>query len=270
MRNRSREYLRIQRSTHPPHREEEERLTRRDPAPRTADCTSSPESFPGAGTASGFPSHPCPLFQSGPKSEPSALYRLDALVHEVERQCIAYCVPSFTAKTETARKIEELKYEISLGISRAKADMDAFMRAQGSTLDRSVLASIGTHFNYKLEIMVSRINASLGRIEAGRLPTEQEADRGSASASAESVYKSVHFISRIIAELKSLVVSQTDKIERLDMAMDKIAHGSSQTAKEISSISTFGSHVKNRIITVLFCSIMVLIVLSTLKTATSR
>ncbi|KAI5170849.1 hypothetical protein NEFER03_0308 [Nematocida sp. LUAm3] len=199
------------------------------------------------------------------------LRMLKNLVQRVEEECAAYCVPSFKSKKEIAKKIEVLRYEIAIELAKAKGTMEQFTQKYKESLNHSLVESIGTHFHYTLDGLVGRLHSSLEEIEKEKkthspvqsLPSES-------SSSVEGVYRSVYFISTIIKELKTVILSQTDKIDRLDVAMDTVSLSSEKSTKEIVTLSTFGSHVKNRVITILFLSIFILIVLSAIKASSHR
>ncbi|OAG31969.1 hypothetical protein NEDG_00444 [Nematocida displodere] len=197
----------------------------------------------------------------------SLLKDLDDSVGCVEKECLAYSIPRFTSKQDIVQRIEQLKYQVALKLTKAKTVMSEFSAKYHRSINSSLVESIGVHFHYKLDLMIVRTNASLRRIEQAKA---SHSERESSSASLEGVYKSVYFISSIIRELKGVVLSQSEKIERLDTAMDRVTDSARKTSGEISSISTFGSQVKNRIITLLFFSILVLILLSAIKAYTHR
>ncbi|KAI5181958.1 hypothetical protein NEOKW01_2108 [Nematocida sp. AWRm80] len=196
------------------------------------------------------------------------LSTLKILVDSVEKECLLYCIPTFASKGMISDRITSLRYKIALTLTRSKGIMEEFSTKYKRSINHSLVESIGTHFHFKLDHLISRMNKALEKIEESRDQlTERTTDKRlpNDKASVEEVYKSVFFITNIIRELKSVVLSQSDKIERLDTLMDTVTHGAEKTKKEITSISTFGSQIKNRIITILFLSIFVLIVLSTIK-----
>ncbi|KAI5189202.1 hypothetical protein NEMIN01_0368 [Nematocida minor] len=196
------------------------------------------------------------------------LAMLDGLVSQVEKECTLYCIPTFNSKIEIVKRIEGLKYEIAVNLTKAKGIMDHFSSSFKKSINHILVESVGVHFHYKIDKIIARMNESLRKIEAAReeeAQMEEKTEEQGNKAGIESVYKSVYYINTIIRELKTVVISQSDKIERLDMAMDHVSSSAYKSINEISSISTFGSHMKNRIISVLFCSILVLVVLSTIK-----
>ncbi|KAI5189564.1 hypothetical protein NECID01_0587 [Nematocida sp. AWRm77] len=203
----------------------------------------------------------------------SELESLKELVGKVEKECMLYCAPGFTSKAGIAKRIDEHRYAIAVTLSKAKGLMETFSQTYEKSFNPSLINSISTHFHYKLDALVFQMNGSLCCIEEARTAFPDLGERvpsDSDKATIEGVYKSVYFITTVIRELKSVVLSQSDKIERLDCAMDLVAHSAKKSSKEISSISTFGSQIKNRVITVLFFSIFILIVLSTLKAYSYR
>ncbi|KAH9387288.1 uncharacterized protein NEMAJ01_2184 [Nematocida major] len=189
-----------------------------------------------------------------------SLSLLESLTSRVEKECALYCIPSFKSKTDVVRRIESLKCEIALNLTKAKGIMDHFSTAYRKSINHVLVESIGVHFHYKIDAILARMNDSLQRIEGSRELLSAEG-----KSTVESVYKSVFYINTIIKELKAVVISQSDKIERLDTAMEYVSSSAKKSAGEISSIATFGSHAKNRIISVLFFCILVLVALSTMK-----
>ncbi|KAI5167002.1 hypothetical protein NEIRO03_2021 [Nematocida sp. AWRm78] len=190
------------------------------------------------------------------------LSKLEELVISVEKECSMYCIPSFESKGKTIAKIEQMKYEISIVLTKSKGILDYFSQNFKKSINYTLVESISVHFHYKIDRLINRMNASMANIEKIKEPssTEQKSING-----AESVYKSVYHITELIRELKTVVISQSDKIERLDIAMDYVSNSANKSVNEIANISVFGSHIKNRIISVLFSCIFVLVVLSTLK-----
>ncbi|EIJ87507.1 hypothetical protein NEPAR06_0088 [Nematocida parisii] len=189
------------------------------------------------------------------------LSKLEELVISVEKECSIYCIPSFESKGKTIAKIEQMKYEISIVLTKSKGILDYFSQNFKKSINYTLVESISVHFHYKIDRLINRMNASMANIEKIKEPsTEQKSTNG-----AESVYKSVYHITELIRELKTVVISQSDKIERLDIAMDYVSNSANKSVNEIANISVFGSHIKNRIISVLFSCIFVLVVLSTLK-----
>lgn len=193
----------------------------------------------------------------------SSLSLLDHLVTDVEKECTVYCRPTFKSRIETARKIEKLKYEVAVNLTKAKGVMDYFAQNYKKSINYVLVESIGVHFHYKIDGLIGRLNQSLAAIE--NIRNREDSPGPNDTTGVEGVYKSVYYISTIIRELKTVVVSQSDKIERLDMAMEHVSSSAYKSIHEIGSISTFGSHIKNRIISVLFCSILVLVAVSTIK-----
>lgn len=192
-----------------------------------------------------------------------SLSLLDKLVSQVERECEIYCKPTFKSRADIARRIEGLKYEIAVNLTKAKGIMDYFSQNYRKSINYVLVESIGVHFHYKIDGLIQRLNQSVSKIEGAR---EGEAEgEVTNEPGIEGVYKSVYYISTIIRELKSVVISQTDKIERLDVAMEYVSNSAYKSINEIESISPFGSQIKNRIISVLFCSILLLVGLSTIK-----
>ncbi|OAG30842.1 hypothetical protein NEIG_00326 [Nematocida sp. ERTm5] len=190
------------------------------------------------------------------------LSKLEELVISVEKECSMYCIPSFESKGKTIAKIEQMKYEMSIVLTKSKGILDYFSQNFKKSINYTLVESISVHFHYKIDRLINRMNASMANIEKIKEPssTEQKSING-----AESVYKSVYHITELIRELKTVVISQSDKIERLDIAMDYVSNSANKSVNEIANISVFGSHIKNRIISVLFSCIFVLVVLSTLK-----
>lgn len=188
------------------------------------------------------------------------LSSLEQLVEKVEKECKLYCVPTFKSKLEIVKRIEILKYEIALLITKSKGILDYFSNHFKKSINYQLVESVALHFHYKLDIIIKRINESVIKIENIKSTYSKSDEIG-----VESVYKSVYYINTVIIELKTLVISQSDKIERLDVAMEYVSNSAYKSVNEISSISVFGSQLKNRIITVLFCCILVLVLLSTLK-----
>jgi len=200
------------------------------------------------------------------------LQKLNELVEKVEKECKLYCVPSFLSKTEIVKRIDLLRYEIALNLTKSKGVMEMFSQKYSRSINNSLTDSVASHFHYKLDSLVSRMNESLQKIEQKKTELSEKSSffTQNEKNSIEGVYKSVYFISSVIRELKSVIISQSEKIERLDSVMDAISHSSEKSKKEIVSISAFGSQVKNRIITVLFCSIFILVVLSSIKVYTHQ
>ncbi|KAI5185356.1 hypothetical protein NEHOM01_0771 [Nematocida homosporus] len=196
------------------------------------------------------------------------LTKLKELVDGVEKECVLYCIPSFKSKIEIVKRIEAYRYKIAVALTKAKGVMEQFSEKYQKSINAGLVESMGVHFHFKLDGLITRMNEALQKIEEkreGLAGTESDPLFSESSSSVEGVYKSVYFISTLIRELKTVVLSQSEKIERLDIAMDRVTYSAEKSSKEIASLSAFGSHIKNRIITVLFCSIFVLIVLSAIK-----
>lgn len=193
----------------------------------------------------------------------SKLSCIEQLVARVEKECGLYCIPSFKSKAGIAKRIAGLRSETALALARAKGVLEEFSGRCRRSINSALVEAVAVHFRFKLDRLISRMHLSLGQIDEAR-------SAPSSSSSAEDVYKSVYYISGIIRELKGVVLSQSEKIERLDTAMDQATASAEKSKREISSLSAFGSHVKNRIITVLFFSIFILVVLSGLKAYTHK
>ncbi|KFG27399.1 uncharacterized protein NESG_00477 [Nematocida ausubeli] len=192
----------------------------------------------------------------------NSLIQLEELIISVEKECIKYSIPRFTSKSQIIDKIEENKQNITVILTKARAALDYFSQKFHKSINHGLVESISIHFQYKIDTLIKRMHISLQEIE--KIQTKH-IQMHKDTTGIDAVYKSVHIITELIRELKTVVISQSDKIDRLDVAMDYITTGSNKCVAEIGEISVFGSHIKNRIISVLFCCIFILVVLSTIK-----
>lgn len=201
------------------------------------------------------------------------LIEIKVLVKAVRRECSTYCIPSFKSKAQIVSRIDSLKCQLMLSISKAEASLKRLTEAERAhTLSERLSHSINTHFRLKLDQMLAQVSLSLQEIDRERVtsggistPNINSTSIDTTNTTTEEVYKSVHHICSTIKALKGVVLSQSEKIERLDMAMELATAAAEKSKREISSISSFGSHAKSRIISVLFFSILLLIVLSVIK-----
>lgn len=219
--------------------------------------------------------------------------RISKSIGEVEEQCRIYCLPSFKSKRDSLGKIETLKYEVARDLARCKAAMQAFSEQHKSTMNPSLIDSIRRHFNYKLDDIIGRLNGTqvlvsenMGKVSVFETIDraaeavashkasvhaekqeylQEEADEQESSKDIERIHKSIYFLSSIIKELRAVISSQSEKIERLDIVMDGISGHAQSTLKEVAAIPTLTSRLKNRLISILLLLILALVVLSIIK-----
>lgn len=214
--------------------------------------------------------------------------RLNKSITGVEEMCKSYCLPSFESKRQSLKRIEELKYEVIKDLTKCKSVMKRFSEKHRKSLNTSLICSVRDHFNYKLDEIVSKLQRTQRYLteNMGSVRVFEEIDRAAEKreggvelkmegrkegeveesvGDVEKVHRSVYFLSSVIKDLKSVVLSQSEKIERLDFVMEGVFRNVENTYKQVSAIPTLNSKLKNRTIAVLVSLVVLLVVLSMIK-----